>query len=424
MSRRTTLRTLGDGWRARLAVLALVAACWPGGVPAHEADAWGGLFRTLDAGATWIPINPGIFVSGARALAVSPRDANHLLMTTDTGVWRSRNGGRDWDLEAPDVLTGPAFAATFDGEGDRALVAGSSTLFRHDGDRWRPLRTPAGAAPARALVPGAAPGRVYLAGRSGLYVSDDWGGSWVGAGSAFQTEHVTALLVVPGRPDEVYAVVGGSLWSSSDGARSWQPRREGLSGGGVEAVGFDPSNPARVWVVGAGQVFLGDRRGERWLAIGKPVPGGPATARGVAVSGDVIVIATDRGVLRSLDGGERWEPATESLPGHLAAGVLVRDPRRADTLYAGFALTTYEELQQRAPQDQTAAARTGAVGIATGFAGIAGGGVASVAAGLALLALLASGVIAIVRRTRSPTVSRPERTDKRPQESSITPIPP
>src|SRR2546426_7675596 len=49
------------------------------------------------------------------------------------------------------ILTGPAFAAAFDADGQRALVAGTRTLFRDDGDRWRSVRTPAGAAPARAL---------------------------------------------------------------------------------------------------------------------------------------------------------------------------------------------------------------------------------------------------------------------------------
>ena len=135
---------------------------------AHDPDTRGGVFRTHDGGATWTSINPGIFASGALALAVDPRDANHLLLATDSGVWRSRNGGRDWDVEAPDVLAGPAFAAAFDADGQRALVAGSAAVFGNDGSGWRTLRTPARAAPARALAAAAMPGRVYLAGRSGL----------------------------------------------------------------------------------------------------------------------------------------------------------------------------------------------------------------------------------------------------------------
>src|SRR2546425_6608376 len=95
-------------------VLALVVALWPGDVPAHDPSAWGGLFRTRDAGVTWLSVNPGSFVSGALALAVSPLDPNHLLLATDTGVSRSRNGGRDWEIERAGLLIGPVFAAAFD----------------------------------------------------------------------------------------------------------------------------------------------------------------------------------------------------------------------------------------------------------------------------------------------------------------------
>ena len=365
-----------------LVALATAFVLLPQEAPAHDPDTLGGIFRTHDVGATWTSINPGIFVSGALALAVSPRDPNHLLLATDSGLWRSRNGGRDWDVEAPGILTGPAFAAAFDADGQRALVAGTTTLFRDDGDRWRPVRTPAGAAPARALLAGAVPGRVYLAGRSGLYRSDDWGRSWANAGSAIEADHVDALLAPPGRPDDVYAVAGGSVWSSNDAARSWQRRTGGVPGHGVEAVGFDSTTPARLWAVGSGQVFRSDHPGERWRPVGKPVPETLAMALAMAISGEVIVIATDRGVFRSADGGERWELPKEGLPAHLAARVLVGDSRSPTTLYAGFALTGYEDLQTRVRRSETASSRSSLGNIVGGFG---------------LVVLLALGVIAAAR---------------------------
>src|SRR5437867_5846429 len=109
---------------------AVLVALGHGASLAHDASAWGGLFRTRDAGATWLALNPASFVSGALAVAVSPIDPHHLLLATDTGLSRSRNGGRDWILEARDVLVGPAFAVAFDLDGERALAAGTTGLFR------------------------------------------------------------------------------------------------------------------------------------------------------------------------------------------------------------------------------------------------------------------------------------------------------
>src|SRR3989475_12336350 len=108
--------------RVGAGVLLLVVALSRADAPAHDASAWGGLFRTRDAGATWLPVNPASFVSGALAVAVSPVDPNHLLLATDTGLSRSRNGGRDWTPEAQDVLVGPTFAVAFDVDGGHALV--------------------------------------------------------------------------------------------------------------------------------------------------------------------------------------------------------------------------------------------------------------------------------------------------------------
>jgi photosystem II stability/assembly factor-like uncharacterized protein len=270
------------------------------------------LFRTHDGGATWRHLTPASFGSGAMALAISPVDSNHLLLAADSGVSRSRNGGRDWDVEAPEILTGPAFAVAFDVDGERALVSIASAIFRTDGQGWRRIHTPAGSAPARALMSGSVRGRAYLAGRTGLYRSDDWGESWVDVADERQTEHASAVLVDPRRPDQVYVVAGGLLWASTDGGRSWQPRGERLPPGSVEVAGLDRSDSNRLWAVGRGGVFQTGDQGQRWRHLGTPLPESPVAARGIAVSGNVVLVATDRGLYRSPDDGNLGHPRTTS----------------------------------------------------------------------------------------------------------------
>src|SRR5262252_2234140 len=95
---------------------------------AHDPSAWGGLFRSRDHGARWLPLNERRFIGGVLALAISPTDPHHLLLATDSGLLRSRNGGRDWQSEASAVLLGSVFAASFYADGVRSLASTSQGL--------------------------------------------------------------------------------------------------------------------------------------------------------------------------------------------------------------------------------------------------------------------------------------------------------
>jgi photosystem II stability/assembly factor-like uncharacterized protein len=369
--------------RLDVLVLTLVVALARGEGLAHDASAWGGLFRTRDAGATWLPVNPASFVSGALAVAVSPVDPHHLLLATDTGLSRSRNGGRDWMLEARDVLVGPAFAVAFDVDGERALVVGTSGIFRSDGDRWRPLRPPAGTMPAWSLVPSSTRGRVYMAGTAGLHRSDDWGDSWVAVAGGLPRARASAVVVDRNRPDQLGLVAGGRFWASSDAGRSWELRDRGLPDREIDVVALDPTDPNRLWSVAGGQVFRTHDHGQRWRLLGVPLPDQPVATHAVAVVDHVILVATDRGLYRSTDDGAHWSLVSANLPAHLDAGLLAREPQGLTTIYAGFALTSRRELLRRAAETGGALGRLDLV---------------SMAGGLAFLALLLLAACVVIKR--------------------------
>ena len=360
--------------------LALVVLLWPGGVSAHDASAWGGLFRSRDHGATWFLASPGTYPTAAIALAVSPTDGSHLLLATDTGLLRSRNGGRDWSREAPSVLTGAVFAAAFAGDGQRALVSTATEIFRSDADNdWRPTRAPRGATPARAIARGAAPGRAYLAGWTGFARTDDWGAAWSDAAAGLPGAPVTSMLVIPGPPDVVHVVVEDHLWSSPDGAQTWVKRE--ATADGVEALGDDAGGATRLWAARGNRLLRSDDGAASWRPAGRPLPEANASVRGISATGDVVVLTTDRGIFRTSDGGERWVPLVDNLPAHLEAGPLVRDRSEPARLYAGFGVTPYPELWRRAVEGGSALQRidlTSLLGAAAFLALLGAVGVAAV----------------------------------------------
>ena len=323
----------------------MLAAFLPVAASAHDPSAWGGLFRSRDNGATWFPADAGLFIGGALALAINPKDANHLLYGTDTRLLRSRNGGRDW-IQEPDIqFNGPVYSARFDEDGKAANASTSNRiLFSENGEIWIDTLAPAGAAPARVFAKGTQ--RLYLAGERGLFVSDDRGRSWSASGRDLPEGAITALVAVMEPLEFILGVIQGNIWASRDGGASWQLRDAGLPRGRVEALASD----GRLWAVASDRVYASDDIGMSWKPVSKDLPESGTATRGIAVAdgGRIIVLSTHRGILRSTDNGQTWLLVEGNLPVHLEAGPLVRDPNDASTLYAGFSLSPYTEVWRRA----------------------------------------------------------------------------
>lgn len=353
-------------------VAALIFLAGPSVAAAHDPSAWGGVFRSRDDGASWLPADAGLFIGGAMALAISPRDPNHLLYATDTRLLRSRNGGRDWSHDGADKLIGPTLSVAFDQEGRGAVASSSAGVFRTgDGMKWEESTAPAGAAPARVIVAGASPGRFHLAGPRGLFKSEDGGRTFIRMGDGVLPDTVpTGLSVIADAPERILTIIEGKLWISADGGANWRQSRTGLPEGRLDAVSANDQAQGPWWAFGADQLFVSRDTGDSWQTAGKPVPEHGTSVRGLAVGSDgrAIVLTTHRGVMRSADGGESWAVVEGVLPTHLESGPLVRDPHDRATLYAGFALTPYAEIFRRAEQGNNLLSQIDPVSLAGGLA--------------------------------------------------------
>src|SRR5436190_19407209 len=160
----------------RLALwLVCVASILAGSASAHDASSYGGVFRSRDLGAAWLNADVGLLLNAALVVAVDPRDSSHLLVGTDLGILSSHNGGRSWVPEARDLIIGAVFALAFSPDGELAVCAAASGVFRRDRDGWLRAEAPGSAIPARALVAGQANDHFYLLGRNRLFASENAG---------------------------------------------------------------------------------------------------------------------------------------------------------------------------------------------------------------------------------------------------------
>ena len=355
---------------SRLTVL-LALALLASATSAHDPSAYGGLFRSRNLGQSWINADVGLFLGAAVSLAIDPRDPNHLLLGTDTGLLFSRNGGRSWDRVAPAQLFGAVFAVSFLVDGSAALCATPGGVYRLEGGRWQQVKAPAEAAPARDIAPGLAAGRVYLIGRRDLFRSEDGARSFSRVEHGLPDQPEFSALVVRLQPEEVlYAIVDGRIHDSRDGGQSWRVRSAGLPDTPVEGLTLDPGAAERLWVSSASRIYRSDDSGASWRSVGVALPDADTTVRGIAAdpTARTLVAATHRGLYRSADGGSTWMQLQDNLPVHLEARPLVRDPTSPETLYAGYSLIPYGELWRTSVEGGNLLNRVDLISLAGGLA--------------------------------------------------------
>jgi photosystem II stability/assembly factor-like uncharacterized protein len=336
--------------RALIVWLACVMSLLAGSAAAHDASSYGGVFRSRDLGAAWLNADVGLFLNAALVVAVDPRDSSHLFVGTDLGILSSHNGGRSWVPEARDLVVGAVFALAFSPDGELAVCAAASGVFRRDHEGWLRAEAPEAAVPARALVVGSANDRFYLLGRSRLFLSEDGGRTYAVVPGHPQMSEMTALVAISGLADTLAAVIDGRVMISHDGGRTWRNADFGGADAPVDTIATDATRLQRIWAAAGGRIVVSDDLGSGWHSVGHSLPEPKARVRGIAASADAttLVVSSDRGIYRSEDGGETWAPKDDNLPIHIEAGPLARDPKDADVIYAVFSLIPYPEVWRMA----------------------------------------------------------------------------
>lgn len=138
-----------------------------------------------------------------------------------------------------------------------------------------------------------------------------------------------AVSGVVGRPNEGYfGATGGGLWKTTTGGEDWFPVTDfQISAASVGAVAVSETNPDLV-IIGTGEtcirgnilpgdgVYRSRDAGETWEHIGFSDSDGIATIRIHPTNPDIVYVASfgkysteseERGVFRSMDGGDTWE---------------------------------------------------------------------------------------------------------------------
>jgi photosystem II stability/assembly factor-like uncharacterized protein len=214
----------------------------------RESNGYGnGVYKTTDAGRTWTHVGLDNTHHIGR-VAVDPKNAEIVFVAAigrlyaphaDRGVYRTRDGGKTWEkVLFKDNNTG-AVDVVIDPSNSRIVYA----------SLWATRRTP-----WYTYAPSNSPG-------GGIYKSTDGGSTWTQLTAGLPTEALgrIGLAVAPSNPRRVYAVIDakeGGLFRSDDAGATWTrttgDTRVWGRGWYFEKVAVDPTNPDIVFVPNVG----------------------------------------------------------------------------------------------------------------------------------------------------------------------------
>ncbi len=175
---------------------------------------------------------------------------------------------------------------------------------------------------------------------------------------------VTDIAIDPsGATDQTIYIAtnDGGIWKSIDGGTTWNPKTDGMPSLSMGAVALDPENSSIVYA-GTGNIFDGGNLFTKAAGIYKSVDGGETWAivgasvfanvglnqfiginRIVLPAPNVLLVATQRGLFRSIDGGQNFgnDPLFSNGAAVLAGNIsdLHLDTVQAGTVYAAVAGT-------------------------------------------------------------------------------------
>ncbi len=236
------------------------------------AGAWGGgMSKSTDAGNSWQEINTGLGDTAVNAIALDPKDPDRVYVATESGVFRSHTGGREWEPFNNGLARSydESFLALLILQTDPDILYLGSTqgLYRWDGspERWIHLKEE-GAEGIKDFSYDPNHQLLFAVKAGGdLLKSQDKGKSWspIARGSL----GITNIVIDPVDPHTLYlSTTNRGVLKTVDSGQHWEERNTGFSDTNIQSLAIDPNDP-RTLYAGTYEdgIFISHDGGKRWV---------------------------------------------------------------------------------------------------------------------------------------------------------------
>jgi photosystem II stability/assembly factor-like uncharacterized protein len=182
----------------------------------------GGVYKTVNGGASWKEINHGLIDKVVRSMAMDPRNPDVLYAGTWHGVYKTTDGGKNWSADPKGLYDVDVRAIALEPSNPDIVYAGTQPrgVYRSEdgGETWVGGRKPLMEHIESMAVDPANPGHVYIGTRAGVFVSTDKANTFVTAGLRWSNMAWTLVFDPKTDPPTLYyGGVGGVLKTTNKG---------------------------------------------------------------------------------------------------------------------------------------------------------------------------------------------------------------
>lgn len=287
----------------------------------------GGVFKTNNAGTSWVDLSDGLQIAQMYRLSTSTSSTtDNITGWQDNGTnfmsgtnWAEVLGGDGMECIIKPGTTSTVYGSIYYGKIYMSQNGGQSfsgTIVNSGGtgvDENGAWVTPYVLAPSNA--------NTMFVGKSQVYKSTNSGSTFSQVGSVSGgTGKMVALAVAPSNINYIYAAKKNRLWVSTNGT-SFTDRTSGLpvSSASITYIAIHPTNPLKAWVTFSGytaanKVYSTTDGGQSWSNASSGLPNLPVNCI-VYQNGspDGLYVGTDVGVYYS-DSQTSWTAYNTGLP--------------------------------------------------------------------------------------------------------------
>jgi photosystem II stability/assembly factor-like uncharacterized protein len=301
----------------------LYVAAWNAQAPNSDGD----MFRSRDGGKTW-DIAADLHGKSIRALAMSAADPRTLVVGALDGVFRTRDGGDTWQRISPEkhAELKQVESVAIDPVNPDVIYAGTWHLpwkTEDGGKTWRSIKKGVidDSDVFSIVIDSASPENVYISACSGIYRSDSAGDLFRKLqGIPYSARRTRSLRMDPADHNVVYAGTTEGLWKTADAGATWQ--RLTTANVIVNDVLIDPRHPSRLLLAtDRGGTLASDDGGATFSASNRGFSHRQVAALLVDRTDSSVIFAgllNDKefgGAFISRDRGQTWRQINDGLDG-------------------------------------------------------------------------------------------------------------